>query len=77
MIAARVSPKALSSYMGHSSIHVTLDKYGPLMPGNEEEAARLMDEYLRREHERTARAAEVRNPVRDSRATVPTGLQRL
>jgi integrase len=49
MIAAGVNAKALSTYMGHSSITVTLDRYGHLMPGNEEEAAGLLDEYLERE----------------------------
>jgi integrase len=38
-IAAGVNAKALSDYMGHSSITVTYDKYGHLMPGNEVEAA--------------------------------------
>lgn len=47
-IAAGVNAKALSTYMGHSSITVTLDRYGHLMPGNEEEAASLMDAYLER-----------------------------
>jgi hypothetical protein len=37
MIAARVNVKALSSYMGHSGISITLDRYGHLMPGNEKE----------------------------------------
>jgi integrase len=46
MIAAGVNAKALSSYMGHSSITITLDRYGHLMPGNEEEAAELLDAYL-------------------------------
>ncbi len=48
MIAAGVNAKALSSYMGHSSITVTLDRYGHLMPGNERQAAELLDEYLTR-----------------------------
>ncbi len=47
MIAAGVNAKALSTYMGHSSITITLDRYGHLMPGNEEEAAGLLDAYLR------------------------------
>ena len=34
--------------MGHSSIQVTYDKYGHLMPGNEAEAADLLDGYLGR-----------------------------
>jgi integrase len=36
MIAAGVNAKALSTYMDHSSIQITLDRYGHLMPGNEE-----------------------------------------
>lgn len=47
MIAAKVNAKALSSYMGHSSITITFDRYGHLMPGNEGEAAALLDTYLR------------------------------
>jgi integrase len=31
-IAAGVNAKALSSYLGHSSITITLDRYGHLMP---------------------------------------------
>jgi integrase len=48
MIAAGVNAKALSTYMGHSSVTITLDRYGHLMPGNEEEAADLLDAYLER-----------------------------
>jgi hypothetical protein len=36
-----VNAKALSSYM-------TLDRYGHLMPGDEEQAAGLLDAYLER-----------------------------
>ena len=46
MIAANVNAKALSTYMGHANISITLDRYGHLMPGNEEEAADLLDAYL-------------------------------
>ena len=49
MIAAGVNAKALSAYMGHSSITVTLDRYGHLMPGHEEEAAAMLAAYLERE----------------------------
>jgi integrase len=49
MIAAGVNAKALSTYMGHSSITITLDRYGHLMPGNEDEAAELLNTYLIRE----------------------------
>jgi integrase len=46
MIAAGVNAKALSTFMGHSSIKVTFDLYGHLMPGTEAEAAALLDMYL-------------------------------
>jgi integrase len=46
MIAAGVNAKALQQYMGHSSITVTLDRYGHLMPGAEREAAGMLDAYL-------------------------------
>ncbi len=46
MIAAGVNAKALSTYMGHANIGITLDRYGHLMPGNEAEAAGLLDAYL-------------------------------
>ena len=36
----------LSTYMGHSSITVTLDRYGHLLPGAEAEAAGMLDRYL-------------------------------
>ena len=49
MIAAGVNAKALSSYMGHSAIQVTLDRYGHLLPGNEREAAILLDRLLERD----------------------------
>jgi len=48
MIAAGVNAKALSQYMGHSSITVTLDRYGHLMPGSEDEAAGMLEDYLAR-----------------------------
>jgi integrase len=48
MIAAGVNAKALCSYMGHASVSITFDRYGHLMPGNESEAAALLDRYLER-----------------------------
>jgi hypothetical protein len=33
MIAAGVNAKALSTFMGHANIRITLDLYGHLMPG--------------------------------------------
>jgi integrase len=46
MIAAGVNAKALSTYMGHATISVTLDLYGHLLPGAEHEAAAMLDSYL-------------------------------
>ena len=46
MIAAGINTKALSTYMGHASITVTLDRYGHLLPGNEQQAAALLDTWL-------------------------------
>ncbi|HTE60019.1 MAG TPA: tyrosine-type recombinase/integrase [Solirubrobacteraceae bacterium] len=48
MIAAGVNAKALSTFMGHANIAVTMDLYGHLMPGAEDEAADLFDAYLAR-----------------------------
>lgn len=43
--------------MGHASISITLDLYGHLMPGNEGEAAGLLDAYLAAERERSDEVA--------------------
>ncbi len=48
LIAAGVNAKAITQYLGHSSIEVTFDRYGHLMPGSEAEAASLIDAYLER-----------------------------
>jgi integrase len=61
MIAAGVNAKALSAFMGHSSIKVTFDLYGHLMPGTEAQAAALLDTYLGADvevGERVAREAD-------------------
>ena len=46
MIAAGVNAKALSTFLGHASVTITLDRYGHLFPGSEQEAAGLLDGYL-------------------------------
>ena len=46
MIAAGINAKALSTYMGHSTITTTLDRYGHLLPGNETHAANLLETLL-------------------------------
>jgi integrase len=58
MIAAGVNAKALSTFMGHAKIGITLDRYGHLMPGSEEEAAGLLDTYLSAQLEGAAEAAK-------------------
>jgi integrase len=68
LIAAGVNAKALSTYLGHSSIQITLDRYGHLMPGNEEEAVTLVDAYLVRELERATTGT-----VSDSQERFPAG----
>jgi integrase len=51
MIAAGVNAKALSTFMGHAKIAITIDLYGHLMPGSEAEAADLLDLFLARDAE--------------------------
>jgi len=46
MIDARLNIKAVSTFMGHANIGITLDLYGHLLPESVEEAATLMDAYL-------------------------------
>jgi integrase len=62
MIAAGVNPKALQTYMGHAQVSMTMDLYGHLMPGNEDEAAGLLDAYLERANTQ-ARMAAVESPA--------------
>ena len=45
-----VNAKALTTCRGHSSVTTTYDRYGHLMPGNEDEVAAPLDAYLEREH---------------------------
>jgi integrase len=66
MIAAGVNAKALPTYMGRANISITLDRYGHLMPGDESEAAGLLDAYLRSQREQAdydARSATPANPI--------------
>jgi integrase len=58
MIAAGVNAKALATYMGHASVTITYDRYGHLFPGNEREAAGLLNVYLDRANAQ-AREAEL------------------
>jgi hypothetical protein len=49
MIAAGVNVKALSTFMGHANIRITLDQYGHLLPGAEDVAADLLNAFLARQ----------------------------
>jgi hypothetical protein len=53
MIAAGVSVKALSEFLRHSSITITLDTYGHLLPSSIAEATGLLDAFLDRTYART------------------------
>lgn len=45
MLDAGITIDKVSKFMGHSSITVTIDRYGHLLPGGEAEAATLLDAY--------------------------------
>jgi integrase len=51
MLDAGITNDKVSKFMGHSSITVTIDRHGHLLPGGEAEAAALLDAY----HERRRR----------------------
>ena len=68
LIFPGVNPMVVSEYCcGHSSIQVTYDVYGHLLPGSHQEAAALLETYLtqqQRAAEDKARAADVRRDWR-------------
>ena len=47
LIAAGVHAKVISERLGHSSIVITLDRYGHLFPGSQDQAAAAIDAMLR------------------------------
>ena len=49
MIAVGVNEKVLSTFIGQANIRLTLDQYGHLVPGAEDEAAGLLDAFLARQ----------------------------
>ena len=52
MLDADITIDKVSKFMGHSSITVTIDRYGHLLPGGEAEAAALLDAYHQRRRRR-------------------------
>ena len=74
----RVSIQPQSAFMGDAKIGITLDRYGHLMPGSEEEAAGLLDSYFdaqREREEQAARSASV--PGHYPEWAAPSGRSRL
>ena len=76
MIAAGVNAKALQTFMGHASITVTLDLYGHLLPGSEDEAAVLLDGYLQREQARAPAAIPICGEAAGKATVGSSGVQR-
>ena len=66
MIAADVNVKAISIYMGHASVKITLDRYGHLFRNSEVEAAERLDAYLARASLAPVRAITGRISADDS-----------
>jgi integrase len=54
---AGFNPKLLSTYMGHATISITIDRYGHLFPGNEKVAAGALDAFLERSDTAARKAA--------------------
>jgi integrase len=54
LLAENVHPKVVSERLGHSSIGITFDTYSHLLPSIQEEAARKIDESLRRARRKAA-----------------------
>jgi integrase len=67
MIAAGVNVKALSEFLGHASITITLDLYGHLLPGSLAESASLLDAFLVRTGDVTGDALAIPLQIGDLR----------
>jgi len=52
--AGKFNPKTIQTMLGHASIQQTYDRYGHLFPGAEEEAARMLDDFLEAKAEDSA-----------------------
>jgi hypothetical protein len=57
--------------MGHDNIAVTLDRYGHLMPGSEDEADGMLDTYLAAQSERVLDRARAATPQMSRREPRP------
>jgi integrase len=45
LIASGLNAQAVTVLIGHSSLQITFDRYGHLLPGHEDEAAERLDVY--------------------------------
>ncbi len=52
MLDVGITIDKVSKFIGHSSITVTIDRYGHLLPGGEAEAAEILNEYHARRRQR-------------------------
>ncbi len=63
LIEARVNAKAIQTFMGHSTIEMTFNQYGHLMPGSRDQARELVDRYLAAAVSEGALDAKLSTPV--------------
>jgi len=59
LIAENAHPKAVQAHLGHSSIQVTMDRYGHLFPSDAEELADRLDAARRRTGADAGRTVDV------------------
>jgi len=50
MLDAGITIDKVSKFMGHASITITIDRYGHLFPGGENDAVALLDAYHEKRH---------------------------
>jgi hypothetical protein len=63
MLDAKITIDKVSKFMGHSSITVTIDRYGHLLPGGEAEAAALLKRLPRAKPPMSPTAVSRRRPT--------------
>jgi hypothetical protein len=65
MIAAGAHPEHIKRHLGHSSITVTMDLYGHLLPSEEDTIAERLDEMLRDSQTDQRRTRPAARPAND------------
>jgi integrase len=63
MLDAGITIDKVSKFIGHSSITVTIDRYGHLLPGGGAEVAALLDEYHARRRNEASRRQQRHEPA--------------